>query len=94
MPTEKVKIKPTGRNSSAESKSNEVFLVLYNDEVNSFDFVIETLIEVCGHDSQQAEQCALITHFKGKCDIKKGTYFSLKPMKDLLITKGLSAVIE
>ena len=94
MPSEKIKIKPAGRNLSAESKSNEVFLVLYNDDINSFDYVIDTLIEICGHDSMQAEQCALITHLKGKCDIKKGTYFTLKPTKDLLITKGLSVVIE
>lgn len=91
---EKVKIKPIGQKSTLKSEKNEVFLVLYNDDVNSFDFVIETLMEVCKHDSIQAEQCALITHYKGKCDIQKGTYFNLKPIKDLLIIKGLSVVIE
>ena len=91
---EKIKIKPFGLNSTHESVTKEVFLVLYNDDVNSFEFVIETLIEICGHDTLQAEQCAYITHYNGKCDVKKGTYFSLKPLKDQLITKGLSVVIE
>jgi len=92
--TERVKLKPDGSNSSSESLSKEMFLILYNDEVNSFDFVIETLIEVCGHQPEQAEQCALITHTKGKCDIKKGSFAILKPIKETLILKGLSAVIE
>lgn len=91
---EKVKIKPIIKKTPHHSETNEAFLVLYNDDVNSFDFVIETLIDVCGHDTHQAEQCALITHYKGKCDIQKGTYFSLRPNKDLLISKGLSVVIE
>lgn len=69
-------------------------LVLHNDDHNSFDFVIECLIDVCGHEYTQAEQCALITHFKGKCDVKSGTYKSLKPLKDDLINKGLGVTIE
>ena len=60
------------------SKSN--FLTLHNDEVHSFDYVIETLIDVCDHDMYQAEQCAFIVHYKGKCDIKKGTYELLHPL--------------
>ena len=77
-----------------EKKSQEMFLVLYNDDVNTFDFVIETLVDVCNHLPEQAEQCALITHFKGKCDVKKGNFKFLKPLKDSIISKGLSAVIE
>ncbi|PIP54498.1 MAG: Clp protease ClpS [Bacteroidetes bacterium CG23_combo_of_CG06-09_8_20_14_all_32_9] len=92
--TEKVKQKPNSTGSSAERTSEEMFIVLYNDDVNTFNFVIESLIEVCKHKPEQAEQCAIITHFKGKCDVKKGTYYYLKPMKDGLISKGLSAVIE
>lgn len=95
MPSkEKVKIKPIGKKSPQFYETHVALLVLYNDDVNSFEFVIETLIDVCKHDPLQAEQCALITHFNGKCDIQKGTYFSLKPIKDILITKGLSVVIE
>jgi ATP-dependent Clp protease adaptor protein ClpS len=92
--SEKVKLKPSGSDSYSESYVNEMFLVLYNDDVNSFEFVIETLIEVCGHQPEQAEQCALITHTKGKCDIKKGPFSTLKPIKEILILRGLSAVIE
>lgn len=77
-----------------EKKSQEMFLVLYNDDVNTFDFVIETLVDVCNHLPEQAEQCALITHFKGKCDVKKGNFEFLKSLKDSIISKGLSAVIE
>ncbi len=75
-------------------KAKEMFLVLYNDDVNTFDFVIKSLVSICKHEPQQAEQCAIITHFKGKCDVKKGDFNELKPMKDRLISKGLSAVIE
>lgn len=70
------------------------FLILHNDDINSFDFVIETLVEVCNHDNTQAEQCAWITHHQGKCDIKKGGYKILKPLKDKIISKGLSVTIE
>lgn len=69
-------------------------LVLYNDDVNSFDYVISCLIEVCDHDIIQAEQCAFITHFKGKCDIKKGDYKYLKPIKQNLVDKGLRVTID
>lgn len=69
-------------------------LILHNDEVNTFDFVIDSLIEVCDHGELQAEQCALITHHKGKCDVKKGGNFILEKMKDVLLEKGLSVTIE
>ncbi len=69
-------------------------LILYNDSTNTFDYVINCLIEVCDHDIIQAEQCAFITHYKGKCDIKKGDYKSLKPMRTILIDKGLKATID
>ena len=82
------------QNSSEETLSEKRFLILHNDEKNTFDFVIENLIEVCNHDEMQAEQCAFITHFKGKCDVKKGDVNSLKPMKDKLISKGLSVTID
>ena len=74
--------------------SDENVMVLYNDDFNTFDFVIECLIEYCEHEVIQAEQCAFITHYNGKCDIKTGTYSSLKPVKDVLIDKGLNVNIE
>ena len=69
-------------------------LVLYNDDVNTFDFVIEALIEVCNHDSVQAEQCTYIIHYNGRCTIKSGHYTKLKPMRDALSDRGLSAIID
>lgn len=68
-------------------------LTLFNDEVNTFDWVIESLIEVCEHTLEQAEQCALITHYKGKCGVKTGTYRELKPRCENLQERGLSAKI-
>ncbi len=79
--------------SDIEENGNS-FLILHNDDFNTFDFVIDALIEVCKHDSLQAEQCAMLVHFKGKCDVKKGNFAKLKTMKDKLISKGLSATID
>ena len=69
-------------------------LVLYNDDVNTFDFVINSLINVCGHDELQAEQCTYLVHYKGKCAVKSGTYENLEPMCTALLDRGLSAQIE
>lgn len=69
-------------------------IVLYNDDVNTFDWVIESLMEVCGHTAEQAEQCAWITHLKGKCEVKNGTYEELEPMCTELLNRGLSAEIH
>jgi ATP-dependent Clp protease adaptor protein ClpS len=69
-------------------------LVLFNDEVNSFDFVIESLVEVCGHDPIQAEQCTIIVHFKGKCAVKDGSYEKLEPMCTALLERGLTAEVQ
>ncbi|MFN9391868.1 MAG: ATP-dependent Clp protease adaptor ClpS, partial [Flavobacteriales bacterium] len=55
-------------------------LILFNDDVNTFDFVIESLVSICRHDPLQAEQCALIVHYKGKCAVKNGTFDDLEPM--------------
>jgi ATP-dependent Clp protease adaptor protein ClpS len=69
-------------------------LVLYNDDINTFEHVIKSLVEVCGHDPLQAEQCALIVHFRGSCDIKSGIPDVLNAMRRLLSAKGLKAVVE
>ncbi|MGZ3882668.1 MAG: ATP-dependent Clp protease adaptor ClpS [Bacteroidia bacterium] len=69
-------------------------LVLYNDDVNTFDFVIESLINVCGHDAIQAEQCTFLVHYAGKCAVKSSTYDKLKPYRDALTERGLDAKIE
>ncbi|HMC01534.1 MAG TPA: ATP-dependent Clp protease adaptor ClpS [Flavobacteriaceae bacterium] len=74
-----------------EKSLNEI--VLYNDEVNTFDHVIETLIAACDHTPEQAEQCSLIVHYKGQCTVKTGEYKDLEPRCTLLLDAGLSAEI-
>lgn len=69
-------------------------LVLFNDDVNTFDFVIEALVEVCGHELLQAEQCTVIVHYKGKCAVKNGTWEELEPMCTALLDRGLTAEIQ
>ncbi len=72
-------------------KQNEI--VLYNDEVNTFDHVIDTLMDACDHMPEQAEQCAIIVHHNGKCTVKTGDYDDLEPRCSMLLTAGLSAEI-
>lgn len=74
-----------------ETKQHEI--VLFNDDVNTFDFVIDSLIEVCEHTLEQAEQCTILVHYKGKCAVKTGEYEELKPKCTRLLEKGLSAEI-
>lgn len=69
-------------------------LVVWNDEVNTFEWVIETLMEVCGHSHEQAEQCAYIIHFQGKYAVKNGTYDDLKPQCDAITERGINATVE
>ena len=73
---------------------NTCQLIVWNDEVNSFDWVISTLILVCGHTSEQAEQSAMIIHTKGKYAVKEGGYEFLKPMCDAITERGIGATIE
>jgi len=77
---------------SDEGKVND--LVVHNDDYNTFDHVINTLIKVCKHDATQAEQCTYIIHFKGKCAVKKGTFKELKPMREGICEAGIKATIE
>lgn len=72
-------------------KQNEI--ILFNDDVNTFDHVIQTLIDVCGHTPEQAEQCSLIVHYNGKCTVKTGVYEELKPRCSRLLQAGLSAEV-
>jgi ATP-dependent Clp protease adaptor protein ClpS len=69
-------------------------LIVWNDEVNTFDWVIETLVDVCDHSFEQAEQCAMIIHHQGKYAVKQGTYDVLKPMCDAITERGIGATIE
>src|SRR4051812_3971263 len=69
-------------------------LIVWNDEVNTFEWVIETLMEICNHSYEQAEQCAYIIHFRGKYSVKEGCYEDLKPMCDAITERGIGATLE
>ncbi len=69
-------------------------LIVWNDEVNTFEWVIETLIKICSHSPEQAEQCAMLIHTQGKYAVKKGDYETLKPMCDAITDRGIGATIE
>ena len=88
-----LKIKPEIDELTGEEKGEKRFLVLHNDEVHTFDYVIDTLIEICELEIVQAEQCTYLVHYKGKCDVKKGTFNYLRPFKQGLIDRGLNATI-
>lgn len=69
-------------------------LIVWNDEVNTFEWVIETLMEVCGHSAEQAEQCAYLIHFKGKYAVKTGEFDELKTACDAITDRGIGATVE
>ncbi len=77
-----------------EKVSTQNEIVLYNDDVNTFNHVIDTLVEFCDHSTIQAEQCAHLVHYKGKCAVKVGSYNELKPIYSALVDKGLSAELN
>lgn len=79
--------------SVLEQEANLNEIVLYNDDVNTFYHVIETLINACDHTPEQAEQCSIIVHYKGKCTVKTGEYDDLEPRCTMLLNAGLSAEI-
>ena len=83
---------PEQKQHYSEGELNKI--VLYNDDINTFDFVIEMLMRYCDHNLYQAEQCAMLTHHKGKSIVKKGAYEELEPVASALLDKGLSVEIE
>jgi ATP-dependent Clp protease adaptor protein ClpS len=89
-----MKEKTLHRNDKLNSGGESASLILYNDDVNTFEHVIKSLVEVCGHDEVQAEQCALIVHFKGKCDVKSGPVEVLNAMSRSLNKKGLNSKVD
>ena len=74
-----------------ETKKHEI--ILHNDDVNTFDHVIDSLVAVCDHTLEQAEQCSVLVHYKGKCTVKTGAYKELEPKCSKLLQLGLSAEI-
>lgn len=90
---EDIDIKEKKKHKFSTEEAQNYELVLFNDDVNTFDWVIVSLIEVCEHTVEQAEQCAIITHHKGKCGVKSGSYEELEPQCSSLLQRGLSAEI-
>lgn len=88
----KEKTKSVGNTDELEESLKD--LILFNDEVNTFDFVIDTLVDVCGHDLMQAEQCAMVAHYNGKCPVKSGTFHELKPVHDEMNNRKLTVSIN
>ncbi len=84
----------TKKESSRSAENSEIHeIILYNDDINTFDHVIDCLISICDHTPLQAEQCTLIVHYKGKCSVKSGTLFDLKPRLKKLTAADLTAEI-
>ena len=77
-----------------EETDQGVQLIVHNDNINTFDWVIQSLIEICDHSENQAEQCSIIIHFKGKACVKSGVRDKLRPMRMGLVDRGISATIE
>jgi ATP-dependent Clp protease adaptor protein ClpS len=92
MTEEKIKKNPFKDTGDEVSESRT--LILHNDDVHTFDYVIEALVKICRHEYVQASQCASITHFNGKCDIKRGVFSDLKILKDALTDIELTVTIE
>ena len=90
--TAKEKIKK--EHDSESKQQQDRFLILHNDEDHTFNYVIEALIDICEHDYDQAAQCTILTHYKGKCDVKKGSFAYLRPMRKALSDRGLLATID
>ena len=88
------KVKEQVESKVEEILSKPYVLILENDDYNSFDWVITCLIKICEHEEDQANQCAHIVHFNGKCDVKYGDYETISTMKEKLKTAGLSVTME
>lgn len=89
-----VKEKLSQKENKSTNKNNNKFLILHNDDFNHFEFVVQALIEICGHSAEQAEQCTLIAHFKGRCEIERGAYDNLIVYHKLLTSRNLTTTIE
>ena len=89
-----VKESPRVSENPVDSENAGKELILHNDDFNTFEYVIDTLIEVCDHQPEQAEQCAFVAHTKGKCGVKKGDLSLLRSMQDEMIRRGLTTSIE
>ncbi len=86
--------RPQKLSSDGVDQKKKANLVLHNDDVNTFDYVMDILVEVCDHSMNQAEQCATITHFRGKCEVRSGSVSEMKELRYKLISRGLKATVN
>jgi ATP-dependent Clp protease adaptor protein ClpS len=86
--------RPQKLSSEGVDQQNEAKLVLHNDEFNTFDYVMEILVAICDHSMTQAEQCATITHLKGKCEVRSGSVTDMRELRYQLISRGLKASVD
>lgn len=86
--------RPQKLSSEGVDHQNLATLVLHNDDINTFDYVMDMLVEICEHSITQAEQCATITHYKGKCEVKSGSVSAMKELRYQLISRGLKATVD
>lgn len=86
--------RPHKLSSGSVDRQKQATLVLHDDDVNSFDYVMEVLVEICDHSLTQAEQCATITHFKGKCEVRSGNMTEMRELRYQLISRGLKASVS
>lgn len=86
--------RPQKLGSEHTDRQRRASLVLHNDDINTFDYVMEALVEICNHSLTQAEQCATITHYKGKCEVRSGPYNEMKELRYQLISRGLKASVD
>jgi ATP-dependent Clp protease adaptor protein ClpS len=86
--------RPQRLGSEETDSQHQSKLVLYNDDINTFEYVMESLVEICNHSLTQAEQCATITHYKGKCEVRSGALNEMNELRYQLISRGLKASVE
>jgi ATP-dependent Clp protease adaptor protein ClpS len=89
-----VKEKSFTSGDTDELLTEDKYLILFNDDHNTFDYVIDALVDVCEHDPNQAEQCAMVAHFKGKCNVKNGPFEDLKPLHEEMGRRDLTCEIQ
>lgn len=87
-------ISPSIKTESSTEESKHKNIIIFNDNVNTFEHIIVSLIDLCDHKSPQAEQCAYLIHYSGKCAVKRGSYAKLKPVCSALLDRGISAEIQ
>jgi len=92
--TNKPYVNPETKSETATLEDSGCSLVLYNDDVHTFDYVIKALVDICRHTEEQAEQCAILVHCHGSCTVKRGSYSMLLPMHQALLDKELTSEIQ